>query len=239
MEKLSRIVILSLLFFGPSAIGKDIFGNISQSDSAYYCSFFPIHVGDRWVYKVDPSNGSGWNYYEIVMNTVDGLNRHWYGRKSGSSSNLGFYMITDSFKVVYRAPDSITTTILYKLNTNPGDKWLIYGNYEQVIIFEVDTIYNYGNDIKVMKINECNWNNYEKTLWSSTSFLKTGLGLVEIWWECGPPEYLVGVTIDGVVYGNPSEREQNEFTIAYDFNLYQNYLNTILNNVERINEIIC
>lgn len=172
------------------------------------------------------------------MDTVDNLNRHWCGRKSGSSSNIGFYMITDSFKVVYRAPDSITATILYKLNTNPCDKWLIYGNYEQGIVFEVDTIYDYGNDIKVMKINEWNWNNSEKTLWSSTSFLKTGLGLVEIWWECEPPEYLVGATIDCVVYGNPPEIEQNEFTVEYDFNLYQNYLNTILNNVERIDGMI-
>jgi len=49
VEKLSRVIILSLLFFDLSAIGQDILGNISQSDSACYCSFFPIHVGDRWV----------------------------------------------------------------------------------------------------------------------------------------------------------------------------------------------
>jgi hypothetical protein len=76
-----------------------------------------------------------------------------------------------------------------------------------------------------MKIDEWNWDNYERTLWSSSRFLKTGFGMVETWWEAGPPSYLISAIIDGVPYGNPSEIEQEKFTLAYDFNLYQNYPN--------------
>ncbi|MDO9547764.1 MAG: T9SS type A sorting domain-containing protein, partial [Candidatus Marinimicrobia bacterium] len=199
----------------------------SQSDSAYYCSFFPMHVGDKWVYKVDPGDDdyAFYYYYEIVMDTVDSQNRHWFGRKCGDSGDIWFYTITDSFEVVYGFPDSDIVNLKYKLNAKPGDKWLIYGDYESGIVFMVDTIYDLGSGSAIMKIDEWNWDNYERTLWSSSRFLKTGFGLVKIWWEVGPSEYLIGAIIDGVVYGNPSEIEQEKFTLAYDFNLYQNYPN--------------
>jgi len=76
-----------------------------------------------------------------------------------------------------------------------------------------------------MKIDEWTWLNNERLLWSSSRFLKTGYGLVEIWWECGPTEYLIGSIIDGVVYGNPNEIEQDQLTIVNDFKLFQNYPN--------------
>jgi len=224
---MNKYLKLAILFLQITTI---IFGNentIIQSDSAYYSSFYPMHVGDKWVYKIDYGSEeyAFYYYYEIVTDTVDSFNRHWFGRRYGDSGDIGYYTITDSFEVVYGFPDSNITNIKYKLNAQPGDKWLIYGDYESGIVFEVDTIYDYGNDIRVMKIDEWNWDNYEKTLWSSSRFLKTGYGLVEIWWEVGPVEYLVGAIIDGVTYGNPNEIEQHQLTIAYDFNLYQNYPN--------------
>lgn len=187
-----------------------------------------MHVGDKWVYKTDYGEDyTFYYYYEIVTDTVDSLNRHWYGWQYKDLGKIDYYTITDSFEVIYgyKQIDSIETHLYYKLKAQPGDKWLIYGDYEQGIVFEVDTIYDYGNDIKVMKISEWSWLNNERLLWSSTRFLKTGFGLVEIWWEAGPVEYLAGAIIDGVVYGNPNEIEQDKLTIVNDFKLFQNYPN--------------
>jgi hypothetical protein len=215
---------LLILFFPYLIKGQE--PGKTPSDSAYYCSFYPMHVGDKWVYKTDYGDGDAfYYYYEIVMDTVDSLNRHWFGWKYGDSGEIGFYTITDSFEVVYGFPDSNVTNVLYKLNAKPGDKWLIYGDYECGIVFEVDTIYDYGNGVRVMKIDEWNWDNYERTLWSSSRFLKTGFGMVETWWEAGPVEYLMGAIIDGIVYGNPNEISQEKLSIISNFHLYQNYPN--------------
>jgi hypothetical protein len=220
---------LLILFFPYLIKGQE--PGKTPTDSAYYCSFFPMHVGDKWVYKVDFGDGSGWYYYyEIVMDTVDSLNRHWYGWRFKSQDKLFYYAITDSFEVISGYPDVDSTELCYKLNAKPGDKWLIYGNYEWGTVREVDTIYDLGSADRVMKIDEWSWYNYERLLYAASEFFQTGIGLFMIWEEVGPVTYLTGAIIDGVVYGNPSEIEQEKFTLAYDFNLYQNYPNPFNNS---------
>jgi len=225
VEKLSRVVVLLLLFFEPSAIGQDILDNISQSDSAYYCSFFPMHIGDRWVYKVDFGDGSGWYYYyEIVTDTVDGLNRHWYGWRYNSRNELKYYSITDSFEVIGGESIIDSAKLIYKLDALSGNKWLINGDLNWGTVYIVDTIYIEGNNT-IMKIDEWIWSNNEPTLWLSSRFLRTEIGLYMIWEEGGPTTYLIGAIIDSIVYGNPNEVSKEKLIILSNFHLYQNYPN--------------
>jgi len=223
-EKLSRVIILLLLFFDLSAIGQDIPGNISQSDSAYYCSFFPMHIGDKWIYRTYYfDEGDYYFHYQIVRDTIDESNNKWFGWKRSDSDNIQYYSITDSFEVVYGFPDS-NQNILFKLNAQPGDRWLIYGSYESGKAYELDTIYDYGSS-KVMKIDEWDWDDYQQTLWISSRFLETNLGLVQVWWEGGPPTVLVGSIIDGIVWGNPNLIVQNDQSLIHEFKIFQNYPN--------------
>jgi len=222
MVKIRIIFIWMVLFLSFYSYGQDIAENTSPSDSAYYCSFFPMHVGDKWVYKVDPGDGNAfYYYYEIVMDTVDSLNRHWFGWKSGNSDDLVFYTITDSFAVVSGSPDSVNTSILYKLNARPGDKWLINGDYEWGVVYEV----NPGTDSVLMIFDEWALYNYEKLWLLRSIFLHRGIGLFQILEEDGLPTYLAGAIIDGVVYGNPTEIELEQITVIEDFHLFQNYPN--------------
>jgi len=219
MKKNIIIIFIILIQF----IYAQPFGGF-ESDSAYYCSFFPMHVGDKWFYRTYYFDGEDYYFhYQIVKDTLDKSNNKWFGWKRSDSDRIEYYSITDSFEVVYGFPDS-SQNLLIKLNALPGDKWLIYGNYESGIVYEVDTIYDYGSS-KVMKIDEWGWDNYEKSLWYSSRFLETNLGLIQVWWEVGPPTVLVGSIIDGVIWGNPDLVEQEDPSIIKDFTLFQNYPN--------------
>jgi hypothetical protein len=228
MFKIPKVIIWLLLFFSLTVMGQDIPGNISQSDSAYYCSFFPMHVGDRWVYKVDFGDGSGWYYYnEIVIDTVDSYSRHWY-EFIDHSGYLGKYVtLTDSFSVLSGCPDSLESIHLYQLNASGGDRWFRSGNWDDGgRLAIVDSNFQMGMDRMWIDIYSClRINDNDMLMWLGAEILEYGKGLITIYNESGPVEYLIGAIIDGVIYGNPSEIADEDVITINEFQLGQNYPN--------------
>jgi len=59
---------LLILFFPYLIKGQE--PGKTPTDSAYYCSFFPMHVGDKWVYK-SYATDLDLMVKEIVRDTVE------------------------------------------------------------------------------------------------------------------------------------------------------------------------
>ncbi|MCD6440672.1 MAG: T9SS type A sorting domain-containing protein [Candidatus Marinimicrobia bacterium] len=215
MVKIHIIFIWMVLFFSFYSYGQDIAENTSPSDSAYYCSFFPMHVGDKWVYKsyaaeLEPM------VEEFVRDTIEADGTHWFMQHETGA----YYTINDSFEVIYKSYFSwVNCDTLYKLNANIGECWDRDRQREYCV---VDTIYsiNYYGTRKMLVIdrytgpNPCDTlSDVNIPLWMQKTFLVSGIGIIEEWYEGGPGRYLTGAIVDGVIYGNPSDIDIDTATI--------------------------
>lgn len=215
MVKFRITYALAFLFTSPFLEGQDLKENYSQSDSAYYCSFFPMHIGDKWVYK-SYATELDLMVEEFVRDTIEADGTHWFMQHEKGA----YYTINDSFEVIYKGYFGwVNCDTLYKLNAKIGECWDRDRQREYGI---VDTIYsvNYYGNRKMLVIdrysgpNPCDPISDDNVpLWMQKTFLVTGIGIIEEWYEGGPGRYLTGAIVDSVIYGNPNGINTDEKTI--------------------------
>jgi len=234
MVKFRIIYALAFLFISLFLEGQDLKENLCQSDSAYYHSFFPMHVGDKWVYKSYSPDIDLW-IQEVVTDTIDTNGTHWFMyHKDGS-----YYRINDSFEVIYKGAFSWEhSDTLYKLNADTGECWDIDRKRESGMVDTIRTVNYYG--IRQMLIIDmyfgpapCDTSIPDGSyLWAQKTFLVSGIGMVEQWYEGGPGRYLIGAIVDGVVYGNPNglENSSENVNISDYLKLFPCYPNPFNNS---------
>jgi len=222
-----------------------IFGSennsISPSDSAYYCSFFPMHVGDKWIYK-SYALELDLMVQEFVRDTVEADGTHWFMKHETGA----YFTINDSFEVLYKGHFSwYFMQKPYILKAEIGECWDRDRQREYGV---VDTIYaiNYYGTRNMLVIdrysgpNPCDPISDDSVpLWMEKIFLVSGIGIIEEWYEGGPGRYLIGAIVDSVIYGNPSgiNTKHNTINISDYISLSQcypnpfNHITTILYNL--------
>lgn len=213
-KKITPLFFSLLILFFPYLI-KGQEPGITPSDSAYYCSFFPMYVSDKWVYKSYAAD-LDLMVKEIVRDTVEANGTRWFMFHEKGA----YYTINDSFEVLYKGYFGwVNCDTLYKLNANIGECWDRDRQREFGIIDTILTVNYYGNR-KMLVIDRysgpspCDTlSTGDVPLWMQKTFLVTGVGIIEEWYEGGPGRYLTGAIIDGVVYGNPSEINKDTETI--------------------------
>jgi hypothetical protein len=145
-----------------------------------------------------------------------------------------YYTINDSFEVLYKGYFGwVNCDTLYKLNANIDECWDRDRQREFGIIDTILTVNFYG--IRKMLIidrysgpSPCDTTSTgDVLLWMQKTFLVSGVGIIEKWYEGGPGRYLTGAIVDGVVYGNPNviEIDKENTKIPGKTSLFQNYSN--------------
>ena len=174
-----------------------------------------MHVGDKWIYK-SYATELDLMVEEFVRDNVEADGTHWFMQHEKGA----YYTINDSFEVIYKGYFGwVNCDTLYKLNANIGECWDRDRQREYGV---VDTIYsiNYYGIRKMLVIdrysgpNPCEPISDDNVpLWMQKTFLVSGIGIIEEWYEGGPGRYLTGAIVDNVIYGNPSGINTDEKTI--------------------------
>ena len=152
---------------------------------------------------------------EFVRDTIEADGTHWFMQHEKGA----YYTINDSFEVIYKGYFGwINCDTLYKLNAKIGECWDIDRQRESGIIDTIITVDFYGN--RQMLVIDwyagplCDTNYTEgEPYWIKKTFLVSGIGIIEEWYEGGPGRYLTGAIVDNVIYGNPSEINTDGKTI--------------------------
>lgn len=177
-------------------------------------SFFPYHLGDVWQYRYEAFGALAWterldSIFADTSNIVFVRYNRFY--HDGNFTQVGWYAIDDSNLVfedlVPRQPDSLVSRLIYKLNAQVGDVWIV--RYEggppwaQIArLVAVDTVQIFGRRVTSLEIE---YGITElgtlDTNWWSTRRLGDSIGLTNAQLEPMGPVYLSGAIIDSVQWG--------------------------------------
>ena len=175
----------------------------SETDSL---SFFPMHVDDRWVYW-DYTTSSIF-YNTINGDTIDSLGNHWYVWNRNEGSNHFYYRMSgDSLHYRYRLHH--TTEIIYRLSTNIGYCWYVFGDsLNGGRVGMIDTTNAGSNSVSIDYYDGFCENT---SLWYYTDNLHQGIGLTSRVLEGGGGFDLLGAVVDEIVFGDTSLGVENEY----------------------------
>ncbi len=205
MNNFNRTTIIMFLFI---AIVHE-FGVAQQASS-----FFPHQVGDLWQYRYTAFGVLAWTErLDSMFVDTSGIQFIRYNRlyHDGNYTRIGWYAIRDSNLVfedqLPRQPDSLISQLLYKLDAQVGEAWIVRWEggppWAQVAkIITVDSVLLFGRHLACKEIDYgITMHGSNDTTWWSTRKLANEFGLINAQLEPMGPVYLAGAIIDGVQFG--------------------------------------
>jgi len=194
---------------------------IAQIDSLEYLNYYPLHIGDKWIYEVYAwSSEHDTNYVfieEIIGDTLLSNNKRYFIKNDGY-----FYRIDTTYKVYKYSPEYNSEWSIFDLSpfyneydtTYTGESTLIIrnhvignagnisGSFEKIIYLEIEG--SFCNCFEFTKgIGISNHNYYEIYGWDQN---------------------LKGAVINGIEYGNLNKIYQSN-NPPHRFRLHPNFPN--------------
>jgi hypothetical protein len=129
----------------------------------------------------------------------------------------------DSLNNIYDTTYPENIRLLYKLNADKNETWLVdSGVQAQIVDVYADTVFGIPTTTKIIR--------YFAGTWLYEDYLSDGFGLIaRFGYELGYDLYLNGAIVDDKMYGNiinPVTIEKNKFHLnPSSFHLFQNYPN--------------
>lgn len=210
MPKKTFLLILILLFV-----------RIPALQSTDWQEFFPLHLGDYWVYKVLEIMPYIETNRVISCDTME--NEQVYAKiQSYSRGSTGYgYRRVDDLGDVYEYDFNKHERLLFKLNVCLGDSWpdLAMGGYWKV----VEKIDQITDDDTLTSLAIQSFENLAFT----TYRISEKIGIVHISFECGQSG-LLGACINGQLWGDTLTTnvvKRNIGTLPDEMYLVQNYPN--------------
>jgi hypothetical protein len=200
---------------------------LAQIDSLEYLDYYPLHVGDKWVYEIIQLGVEDWDTtYQTITVTSDTVMPNGYHYFYMSPS--GTYQRLDSIQYCVKFYDSSEETKLFDLNPFEGeiDSMLILP--DSVMLIRKKITGNAGTIVgNFEKLGFCY---YWDELGGPYEELTKGIGYTKYFCEEAMPylRQLVGAEIDGIVYGNISDIVSS-INRPKQFHLYPNYPNPFNN----------
>ena len=198
-------------------------GLVAQIDSTNQ-DFFPLHVGNSWVYEsYFQGEFRGYGSNNVTKDTImpNGLR---YSKRKNERAPI---RITDSLTThIYDLfdwdNDTSTTDLLGEnFNINPGEEWISY-TFESPTIAKMMGYYFtaiFGETVEVRVISH----RYSNGLFVAEIHYSRKFGISQFHAEGGFSYFLVGAKIDGTTYGTLTSVTEN--INPPEFSLEQNYPN--------------
>ena len=199
---------------------------IAQIDSLEYLDYYPLHVGDKWVYEIIQLGGDDWDTsYQTITVKSDTVMSNGYRYFYLSPNNS--YQRLDSISYCVKSYSSLEEKVLYNLCPFEGEI-----DSTQEIFDSITTITYYRKKVigdageitgQYEKLGYyCDWGG----LGGPYEELTKGIGYTKYFCEEAMPylKQLIGAEIDGVVYGNISGIESKN-NLPNKYQLLSNYPN--------------
>lgn len=194
----------------------------AQTDLLEYLNYYPLHVGDKWIYEIVTNNGSEWDT-SYQTNSVIGDTMMSNGYSYFIMGPSGSLQRVDTTAFCVKAYNSSEELVLFDLSPFEGkidstmqpDSTILYrkkitGNAGYIVgqFEKIGYYYDFGG------------------LEGPYQELTKGIGYTKYFWEEALPyqKLLIGAEIDGVVYGNISGIPSN-ISRPIKFRLHPNYPN--------------
>jgi len=201
-----------------------LFVNIisAQTDSQEYLEYYPLHIGDKWVYEIVQLSGGQWDTsyqtISVIGDTMmsDGYTYFIMG-PSGSFERL------DSAALCVKAYSSLDEIVLFDLSPFEGDIDSTM-QPDSSILYRNKITGNAGSIVG--QFEKIGYYYDFDGLDGPYKELTNGIGYTKYFWEEALPyqKLLIGAEIDGVVYGNISGI-MSDISKPTKFRLYPNYPN--------------
>ncbi|MCH8942672.1 MAG: T9SS type A sorting domain-containing protein [Bacteroidetes bacterium] len=232
-----KLKILLFLFI------SQVFISAQENDALKY---FPHKTGDMWEYSYSDGPYFGTLQNFNIKDSTDSEGNIYITQSARFINpiespvllnNLITYKIDTINNFVYGAMDQASNALLYKLNANLGDKWVIWdyqssNGFEMVRVNEIKEVTLFG--IPTILKGYVFYFAFDSTdttgLVRKSDFLAKGFGL----FSKGGGDlfgriYLTGAVIDGILYGDTTDiitSIDDLFSpLPDDFKLFQNYPN--------------
>ena len=226
------ITITIILLFSPNLFATDTLS----------IKFFPMHVGDFFVFKVHYRSNAGWQnvdtVYKIKTKVTQSqiLNNHVYYTLQNYPVVNYYLLRADSLSGSLRQYDTLNTCNHYYRESMRDSLAAVYGDsvkncdgyYYNCSQLDTDTIFNNVCDRKIFSYAS---NFYHLTFCFSKGFGITNYDYDEYQvthgWYYWTIYTLVGCRINGVIYGDTSTMSINSISceISDNYSLFQNYPN--------------
>ena len=220
-----------------------VFISAQENDNLKY---FPHKTGDMWKYSYSDGPYFGTLQNLNIKDSTDSEGNIYLTQSARFINpiespvllnNLITYKIDTINNFVYGAMDQASNALLYKLNANLGDKWVIWdyqssNGFEMVRVNEIKEVTLFG--IPTILKGYVFYFAFDSTdttgLVRKSDFLAKGFGL----FSKGGGDlfgriYLTGAVIDGILYGDTTDiitSIDDLFSpLPDDFKLFQNYPN--------------
>jgi len=192
MKRLATTAVLALAFTN--------LGLYSQTPDPL--SFFPHHLGDIWEYV---EAGHPEFYWQNIV-LADSLGPD--GRYYIQTSRRGNFIVDTTQYLVYRVY-ALGQDLVYKLNANLGDYWIVAQLGDERMSARVVNLYQtflFGVGPVTVKVINNYFVNASGTdsLLTNTDHIAEGFGLIRQDFDTMPGFFLRGARINGVLYGTVS-----------------------------------
>lgn len=216
-KNISEYAVPECSFWGAIIEGKEYGTMIVKKQTVNWSEFYPLHVGDFWIYSSASGSINSILTRLIIKDTIMAdLNNYSVAR------TINYTFEDTSFS--YNRVDSLGNVYSWESWSSLSKRTIKLNN----IIG--DTIGIQGSSASCWRINSKSDSSisfflYPDYVYASDWYTK-GLGLTE-WTIEGGGGYLVGAVINGIAYGDTTitNIDNEKIDFAIDFKLYKNYPN--------------